>query len=60
MNLIDILEMTVDWICASDRSFNGNPFDSIAIQEQRFGIEPQLSKIIENTIRHLVCEHTID
>lgn len=60
MNLIDILEMTADWICASERSSNGNPFASIAILEERFGIDPQLSKIIENTIRHLVCENTID
>lgn len=60
MNLIDILEMTIDWICASDRSFNGNPFSSLIVQQQRFDIEPQLLSVIENTMRHLICENTLN
>lgn len=58
MHLIDILEMTVDWICASQRSQDGNPFSSLSIQQKRFNMDPQLTRIIENTIKHLICENT--
>ena len=53
MNLIDILEMTVDWIAAAERSKNGNVLRSLPFEKERFGIDDQLYRIIKNTILYL-------
>jgi len=53
MTLIDLLEMTCDWIASSERSKNGNVMLSLQIQKQRFQIEEQLFQIIKNTIHIL-------
>ena len=51
MNLIDLVEMVCDWLAASQRV----PGDSVHldIQQKRFGIDPQLMRIIENTVAFL-------
>jgi hypothetical protein len=49
MDLIDILEMLADWKAATARKLNGNIKKSIEINAQRFSINPQLRKILENT-----------
>ena len=49
MNLIDIIEMLCDWKAASERHNDGNIRKSIEINANRFGISPQLVKILENT-----------
>ena len=49
MNLLDIVEMLCDWKAASERHNNGNIRKSIEINANRFGISPQLVKILENT-----------
>lgn len=49
MNLIDIMEMLCDWKAASERHNNGNIRKSIEINANRFGLSPQLVKILENT-----------
>ena len=49
MNLIDILEMLVDWECASKRNLNGNINKSIEKNKIRFNISDQLTKILQNT-----------
>lgn len=49
MNLIDIVEMLCDWKAASERHNDGNINKSIEINANRFGISPQLAKILENT-----------
>jgi hypothetical protein len=51
MNLIDLLEMLSDWRAAGERNFNGNIRKSIEVNVEKYGISPQLRKIIENTVR---------
>jgi hypothetical protein len=49
MNLLDIIEMLCDWKAASERHNDGNIRKSIEINADRFGISPQLTKVLENT-----------
>lgn len=53
MNLIDLLEMTVDWIAAAERSKEGNVMKSLPFEKRRFGIDDQLYSVIRNTILYL-------
>jgi flagellar basal body rod protein FlgC len=53
MNLIDVLEMTVDWMASAERSKEGNVMRSLPFQKQRFVIDDQLYQIIRNTILYL-------
>lgn len=50
MNLIDIIEMLCDWKAASERHNDGNIRKSIEKNADRFGLSPQLVKILENTV----------
>lgn len=56
MTLLDILEMLVDWKASSERHHDGNILKSIEINSDRFGISPQLTKIMENTAKNFL-EH---
>jgi hypothetical protein len=56
MNLIDLIEMFVDWKAASLRHNDGNLLKSIAINSKRFSIDSQLTKIFENTADILNCK----
>ena len=49
MNLLDLVEMLCDWKASSSRHNDGNIRKSIEINSNRFGISPQLTKILENT-----------
>ncbi len=49
MNLIDIIELLLDWKAASERHNNGNIRKSIEINAKRFNMSPQLVTIFENT-----------
>lgn len=49
MNLLDIIEMLCDWKAASERHNDGNIRKSIEINANRFGLSPQLVRILENT-----------
>ena len=49
MNLLDLVEMLCDWKAASERHNDGNIRKSIEINADRFGISPQMVKILENT-----------
>ena len=49
MNLIDIIEMLCDWKAASERHNDGNIRKSIEVNADRFGLSPQMVKILENT-----------
>lgn len=51
MTLIDLVEMFCDWKAATLRHNNGNLLKSIEINAERFGINPQLKKIFENTAK---------
>jgi hypothetical protein len=56
MNLIDILEMFVDWKASSERQNNGNILKSIEMNVERFKLSPQLVKILENTAKIMDSE----
>lgn len=58
MNLVDLLEMIVDWKAAGERhkKYPGDVFKSIEINAERFGIDPQLKQILLNTATYLWYE----
>jgi len=49
MNLVDLVEMYLDWKAATLRHNNGNLRLSIRKNADRFGLSPQLVEIFENT-----------
>jgi hypothetical protein len=49
-NLIDVMEMICDWKAATLRHNDGNILKSIDINTKRFNIDPQLAKILKNTV----------
>ena len=51
MNLIDLVELLVDWKAATERVKNGNIRKSIEHNAKRYGISEQLTGILENTVR---------
>lgn len=53
MTLIDLIEMLIDWKASSERHNDGNIRKSLEINAKRFGMESQLTKIFENTIKEL-------
>jgi hypothetical protein len=53
MSLLDILEMLLDWKAASERHHDGNVLKSIEKNADRFGLSPQLVRILENTAKTL-------
>lgn len=50
MDLGDLVEMFCDWLAATERHADGNILRSIEINEERFGIPPELSDIFRNTV----------
>jgi Family of unknown function (DUF5662) len=56
MNLFDVLEMFVDWSAATRRHADGNIYESIEINRDRFGLSEQLVKIFKNTVPWLTDE----
>jgi Family of unknown function (DUF5662) len=53
MNLIDIVEMLADWKAASQRHTDGDFTESLALQRDRFNLDPQLYAILVNTAEAL-------
>jgi hypothetical protein len=53
MNLIDLLEMFIDWSASSRRHADGNVARSIEINRSRFQMSDQLVAIFQNTVRDL-------
>jgi len=49
MNLLDIVEMLMDWRAACERHKDGDIFKSIEINTKRFNMSPQLASILRNT-----------
>jgi len=50
MNLLDVLEMLVDWKAASLRHANGDFRKSLEINQKRFGYSDELYQIFLNTL----------
>lgn len=51
MNLIDLLEMLLDWKAASMRHADGDLEKSLDINADRFNISPEVVTLLRNTIR---------
>lgn len=60
MNLFDIVEMFCDWNAAGERTKDGNIYNSIEVNSERFGISKQLKKILINTAEIIKSRKTID
>lgn len=53
MNLIDILEMFCDWAIASQQHPKGDIYQSVEVNQQRFGYSDDLKEIFRNSIKLL-------
>jgi hypothetical protein len=53
MNLLQLLEMVLDWKAATMRHATGDILKSIELNQQRFGYSDELKAIFLNTIRYL-------
>ena len=53
MNLIDVIEMLCDWKAASERHDTGSIAQSLRVNERRFKLSPQLSRILRNTAKEV-------
>ncbi len=49
MNIMDLLEMICDWKASSQRQNDGDIFDGIEKQKQRFNYDNKMVKILSNT-----------
>lgn len=57
MDLFDLLEMLVDWKAAGERHADGGDIlRSIEINRERFGISPQLERILQNTAERFLVK----
>lgn len=53
MSLIQLVEMLCDWRAATERHDDGDIFESIQYNTDRFGISKQLAMMMETTMREL-------
>jgi len=53
MTLLDIIEMLMDWKAAGERHNDGNIRHSLEENKNRFDIDEQLFKILQNTVNDL-------
>ena len=51
MTLVDLLEMLADWKAATERHHDGDLHRSFDVNRHRFGLSPQLERILQNTAR---------
>jgi hypothetical protein len=50
MTLLDLIEMLCDWKAATERHNDGSIIRSLTVNGPRFKIEPQLLRILTNTV----------
>lgn len=53
MTLVDLIEMLCDWKAASLRHADGNIYQSITINQERFGYSDELATLLLNTVEWL-------
>lgn len=53
MTLIDLIEMVCDWTASAKRNASGDVRKGLDFNAERFGISPQLLRIIKNTVEFL-------
>ena len=56
MNLIDIIEMIMDWKSAGMRHNDGSILKSVEINKKRFGFSDELEQILLNTVEYFNLE----
>ena len=56
MDLFDLIEMFFDWKAATERHADGNIYNSISMNRERFGISEQICSILINTAKNLKYE----
>lgn len=49
MHMVDVVEMACDWIAATERHDDGDIGESLRVNKERFGLDPQLVQLIANT-----------
>lgn len=54
MTLIDLVEMICDWRAASLRHDDGSIYQSLEINQERFGYSDELKQILRNTVDWLL------
>jgi len=52
MSLMDVVEMAMDWLAASERHFDGYIHRSVEINKRRFLLSDQLCDILHNTYEY--------
>lgn len=60
MNLFDLMEMICDWKAATLRHNDGDIRRSLEINKQRYNIDAQLFKILENTVDFIERMHVFN
>jgi len=53
MDLIDVLEMLIDWKASGERHKDGNIYKSIEINQKRFGISESFCNVLTDTAKIL-------
>lgn len=53
MTLVDLVEMICDWLAATQRHADGDIRRSIDLNQERFGYDDQLRRILHNTVDSL-------
>lgn len=53
MNLIDLIEMLVDWKAATMRHDNGDIWKSLALNQERFGYSDELKDLLMRTMKYI-------
>jgi hypothetical protein len=53
MSLIDLCEMLADWKAATERTPDGSIYESISINQKRFGYSDELKQIFLNTLKFI-------
>ncbi len=56
MNLVDVLEMVIDWHAATKRHDDGNLHLSIELNQERFGYSDDLKAMMHNTADWLLAQ----
>jgi len=59
MNLFDLMEMLVDWRAAGMRHDDGDIYESLRVNRERFGMSEELYYILLRTINYLEDGHEI-
>lgn len=54
MNLLDIVEMLCDWLAATKRHADGDIYRSVELNQERFGYDDQVKRLLLNTLELLV------